>query len=102
MEAEIEDVENLRADKGLIDSLGWEAMVWADYGNILSEADEWEVAAVDDAMAVKAMKKSTEMEFTYDNDATYFDSDKKSAAYSYKKTRQFSGLIGCIAELGIY
>lgn len=99
----IEDVENLRADKGLINSLGWEAMVGADaYGNMLSQKRmNGKLRAVDDAMAVKAMKKSTETEFTYDNDATYFDSDKKSAAYSYKKTRQFSGLIGCIAELGV-
>jgi hypothetical protein len=36
---------------------------------------------------------------TYDNDATYFDSAKKSAAYSYQKRRQFSGLLGCVAEL---
>ena len=98
----IEDVEMLRVDKGLINSLGWEAMVGADaYGNMLSQKRmNGKLRSVDNAMAVKAMKKSSETEFTYDNDATYFDSDKKSAAYSYKKTRQFSGLIGCIAELG--
>jgi hypothetical protein len=41
------------------------------------------------------------LEFTYDNDATYFDSEKRSAGYSYQKQRQHSGLIGCIAELGL-
>ena len=38
---------------------------------------------------------------TYDNDATYFDNDKRSAEYSYQKSKQFSGLTGCIAELGM-
>ena len=38
---------------------------------------------------------------TYDNDATYFDSEKDSAEYSYQKSKQFSGLIGSIAELGM-
>ncbi|MBU4304250.1 MAG: hypothetical protein KJ893_01275 [Candidatus Omnitrophica bacterium] len=42
---------------------------------------------------IKAMKKTEVKEFTYDNDATYFDSGKESATYSYQKKKQFSGLL---------
>lgn len=50
---------------------------------------------------IKALGGLEEEELTYDNDATYFDSDKDSAEYSYQKEKQFSGLVGCIAELGM-
>jgi hypothetical protein len=40
-------------------------------------------------------------EFTYDNDATYIDSNKENAEFLYQKERQFSGLLGFIAELDI-
>lgn len=53
---------------------------------------------VNEALVIKAMRKGAEEELTYDNDATYFDSEKRSAAYSYQKRRQHSGLTGCIAE----
>ena len=98
----IEDVEVLRADKGLINSLGWTGMVGADaYGNLLNQKRmNGKLRAVNEAIAIKAMEKSAEVEFTYDNDATYFDSNKRSATYSYNKVKQYSGLIGCIAELG--
>jgi hypothetical protein len=52
-------------------------------------------------MVIKALWGLEEEELTYDNDATYFDSEKESAGYSYQKRKQFSGLIGCIAELGM-
>ena len=99
----VEDIEVLRADEGLMNSVGWEEMVGADaYGNFLNDRrsngkNRW----VNEAMAVKAMRKSEGKEFTYDNDATYFDSEKRSAGYSCQKRRQHSGLIGCIAEPGI-
>jgi len=47
------------------------------------------------------MRDSELAEFTYDNDATYIDSNKISAEFSYQKERQFSGLLGFIAELDI-
>ena len=99
----IEDVEALRADKGLVGSLGWEGIVGADaYGNFLQERrGNGKLRKVNEAVVIKAMAKSGGREFTYDNDATYFDSEKRSAGYSYQKRRQHSGLIGCIAELGL-
>lgn len=99
----IEDVEVLRADKGLINSLGWEGIITAD--TLLNFIDQKRMNAkirrVNEAMMIKAMRESQEEEFTYDNDATFIDSNKKSAAYSYQKAKQFSGLAGCVAELGI-
>jgi hypothetical protein len=56
---------------------------------------------VNDYLSVKVMRESREQGFTYDNDATYFDSEKASATYSYQKRRQYSGLMGFIAELGV-
>jgi hypothetical protein len=99
----IEDVEGLRADKGLINSLGWEGMVGADaYGNDLEDRrSNGKKRGVNGAMVIKMMRKSQEKGFTYDNDATYADSEKRSATYSYQGSKQHSGLIGCIAELGI-
>jgi len=38
------------------------------------------------------MREAKEEEFTFDNDATYMDSGKDSAAYSYQGTKQMSGL----------
>ena len=55
----------------------------------------------DEEFMIKVMKDSEVREFTYDNDATYFDSDKDSATHSYQMRRQYSGLLGFIAELGI-
>jgi hypothetical protein len=99
----VEDVEILKADQGLVGSLGWETMVGADaYGNFLDDKRaNGKNRGVNEAMVIKSMRKSDEDKFTYDNDATYFDSDKRSATYSYKKVKQYSGLIGCIAELGL-
>ena len=56
---------------------------------------------INNKIIIKALKGLEEEELTYDNDATYFDSEKDSAEYSYQKSKQFSGLIGCIAELGM-
>jgi len=99
----IEDIETLRADKGFVDSLGWEQIAGADaYTNFINNKRNNEKnRIVNEMMAVKSMRKSEEEEFTYDNDATYSNSNKNSAAYSYQGKRQHSGLIGCIAELGV-
>jgi DDE family transposase len=99
----LEDVENLRVDMGLLESLGWEEMVCADtminfIGDRRSNAKN---RRVNDSLAVKAMREAKEEEFTFDNDATYLDSNKDSAEYSYQGIRQMSGLLGCIAEIGI-
>lgn len=97
----VEDVEVLRADKGLLDGLGWDSIIGSDtllnfIGKKRSNAKN---RRVNNTMIIKAMKQAKEEEFTYDNDATYIDSAKKSARYSYQKQKQFSGLMGCIAEL---
>ena len=99
----VEDVENLRADQGLLESLGWEEMMSADtYLNLIKDKrSNGKLREINNKMVEKALKGLEEDELTYDNDATYFDSGKKSAEYSYQKSRQFSGLIGCIAELGM-
>lgn len=99
----VEDVENLRVDVGLLESLGWEEMMSADtYLNLIKDKrSNAKLRCVNNKMVIKALRGLEENELTYDNDATYFDSDKKSAEYSYQKRKQFSGLIGCIAELGM-
>jgi hypothetical protein len=97
----VEDIENLRVDAGLLESLGWEEMMSADtYLNLIKDKrTNAKIRRVNDRMVIKALMGLEEEELTYDNDATYFDSEKESAAYSYQKRKQFSGLIGCIAEL---
>ena len=56
---------------------------------------------INNKIIIQALKRLEEEGLTHDNDATYFDSDKKSAEYSYQKSKQFSELTGCIAELGM-
>ncbi len=99
----VEDVENLRVDVGLLESLGWDEIMSADtYLNMIkNKRSNAKQRRVNNAMVIKALGQIEERELTYDNDATYFDSDKDSAQYSYQKTKQFSGLVGCIAELGM-
>jgi len=99
----LEDIENLRADRGLLDSLGWKEMVCADtvINFIGDRRNNAKTRRVNDELVVKALKKSREEEFTFDSDATYMDSGKECAEYSYQKRRQMSGLLGSIAEIGI-
>ncbi len=99
----VEDVENLRVDVGLLESLGWDAMMGADtYLNLIKDKrTNARLRRLNNQMIIKALRGLEEDELTYDNDATYFDSAKDSAGYSYQKSKQFSGLIGCIAELGM-
>jgi len=99
----VEDVENLRVDQGLLESLGWEEIMSADtYLNLINDKrTNAKLRRVNSEMVIKALRGLEEEELTYDNDATYFDSEKESAQYSYQKRKQFSGLTGCIAELGM-
>ena len=99
----VEDIENLRVDAGLLESLGWEEMMGADtYVNMIKDKrSNGKLRVINNKMIIKALKRLEEEELTYDNDATYFDSEKDSAEYSYQKSKQFSGLIGSIAELGM-
>ena len=99
----VEDIENLRVDAGLLESLGWEGMMSADtYLNLIKDRrSNGKLRQINNKIIIKALKGLEEEELTYDNDATYFDSKKESAEYSYQKRRQFSGLVGSIAELGM-
>ena len=99
----IEDIENLRADKGLINNLGLKKIISPDTlrGHLNVKKNNGITRKSNEEMMIKAMKKTEVKEFTYDNDATYFDSGKESAAYSYQKKKQFSGLLGFIVELGL-
>lgn len=99
----VEDIEVLRADKGLLEGLGWEDMNCPDtmLNFIANKRNNGRNRKINEAMVIEGLKRIKEEALTYDNDATFFDSNKKSAAYSYQKRRQFSGLIGCIAELGM-
>jgi len=97
----VEDVEVLRKDAGLLESLGWEEINCADtqLNFTKDRRNNARNRRVNDRMVIKAMKLVGEKELTYDNDATYIDSEKDSAAYSYQKRKQFSGLLGYIPEL---
>lgn len=99
----VEDIENLRVDRGLLESLGWEEMMNPDtYLNLLKDKkSNARLRSTNNKMVIKALKELDEEELTYDNDATYFDSEKDSANYSYQKRKQFSGLIGSFEELGM-
>ena len=99
----VEDVENLRVDVGLLESLGWDAIMSADrdLNMIKDKRSNAKARGENNAMVIKALRQLEENELTYDNDATYFDSDKESAQYSYQKSKQFSGLTGSLAELGM-
>ena len=99
----VEDVENLRVDEGLLESLGWQEIMGADtYLNLIKDKrSNGKLRRINNRIVIKALKGLEEEGLTYDNDATYFDSEKESAGYSYQKRKQFSGLIGCIAELGM-
>ena len=99
----VEDIENLRVDKGLLESLGWDEMMNPDtYLNLINDKrSNARLRSENNEMIIVALKKLDEEELTYDNDATYSDSEKNSAKYSYQKRKQFSGLIGRFEELGM-
>jgi|APSaa5957512622_1039677.scaffolds.fasta_scaffold38689_1 hypothetical protein len=97
----IEDIEQIRADKGLLHSLKLKSLPSPDtYLDFLGiKRSGGKLRKINEETIIKALKKTPISEFTYDNDATYFDSNKDSAAYSYQKEKQFSALLGTIPEL---
>ena len=99
----VEDIEVLREDRGLLNALGWQSMISPDtlleYAKVKDNAGK--LRKVQEEFVIKAMRDSKLQEFTYDGDATYFDSEKESATYSYQMKKQYSGMLGFIAELGI-
>jgi len=99
----VEDLEVLREDRGLLNAMGWESMISPD--TLLEYAKDKHNAGklrkAEEEFVIKAMRDSQLKEFTYDGDATYFDSEKDSATYSYQMKKQYSGMLGFIAELGI-
>ena len=97
----IEDIEILRADRALLNTLGWKSMTSPDTLRefFMKKKNVKKIKKINAETAKKAMKESDVKEFTYDNDATYFDSNKNSATYSYNMRKQFSGLLGFIPEL---
>ncbi len=97
----IEDIENLRADGALVRTLGWDKMIAADTLRdfLKDKRNAAKLRKINNELVIKAMRSSEHNEFTYDNDATYIDSEKTSAEYSYQKKRQYSGLLGFITEL---
>jgi len=99
----VEDIEVLRADRGLLESLGWDEMICADtlLNDLAKRRRNAKNRQINEALVVKALQETTEEELTYDHDATYIDSGKKSAEYSYQGRKQFSAMIGCFAELGL-
>lgn len=99
----IEDVEVLRKDRGLLDALSWKDMICADtlINFFRNRRNSARVRQLNDKLVVEAMKRSEKDVFTYDNDATYFDSKKDVATYSYKKRKQMGALLGSIAEIGM-
>ena len=99
----VEDIENLRVDKGLLESLGWDEMMNPDtYLNLINDKrSNARLRSENTEMIIRALKKLEEQELTYDNDAVYFDSEKDSASYSYQNRKQFSGLIGGFEELAM-
>jgi hypothetical protein len=99
----VEDVEVLRKDAGLLESLGWDEMNCADtqLNFVKDRRNNARNRKVNDRIVITAMKLADVDEMTYDNDATYIDSGKDSAAYSYQGRKQFSGLLGYIPELGL-
>lgn len=99
----IEDIEVLRADAGLCESLGGQKIISPDTLREMLKVKRngGRLRKSNEEMMIRVMKEAAEVSFTYDNDATYFDSEKKSAEYSYQKRKQFSGLLGFVAELGI-
>jgi hypothetical protein len=97
----IEDIENLRADKALVNSLGWKSMISPDtfINFIKKKGNQNRLKKIMDDIAVRAMKQSELDEFVYDSDATYFDSQKDCATYSYQESKQMSAMLGFLPEL---
>lgn len=98
----IEDIEVLRADKGFEGMTGKKIVPADTIINFLSEKrTTFILKEALKRLSIKAIRESKETEFTYDNDATYFESRKRSAEYSYRGSKDFSGLLGFVPELNL-
>jgi len=98
----IEDIEVLRKDKALVESLGLKSMIspdtLLDYLGIKGNGGFTRKAQ--EEIIIQAMKRDKKHNvYTYDNDGTYWDSEKDCASYSYKGTKQMSAMLGFIPEL---
>lgn len=99
----VEDLEVLRQDKAFVGSLGWKSMISPDtlFNYLEIKRNGGKLRQINEESGLTAMKRVELEEFTYDNDATYFNSNKECAQYSYQKEKQMSALLGFIAEIGI-
>lgn len=98
----VEDIEVLRKDDGFSKMTGVKIVSPDTLLNFLSEKKHIKIVkSANDKLVIKALVASNLSEFTYDNDATYFENQKNSARYSYRGTKDFSGLLGFIPELNI-
>lgn len=98
----IEDLEVLREDKGLERMTGKKVVSPDTIINFIKDnKTSTFLKKVNERLILKALRASELKEFTYDNDATYFESTKDSARFSYRETRDFSGLLGFISELNL-
>ena len=91
----VEDIENLRVDKGFLEGLGWKEMMNPDtYLNLINDKrSNARLRSENNEMIIGALKKLDEEELTYDNDAVYFDSEKDSANYSYQKRKDRKSVV---------
>ena len=89
----VEDVENLRVDGGLLESLGWDEIMSADtYLNLIKDKrTNAKLRCVNNRMIIKALRGLGEEDLTYDNDATYFDSKKKARNIRIKSENNLAG-----------
>ena len=97
----VEDIEYLKEDKGLLKSLGLKSMISPDtlLRFIGNKRTVTQLKKVVTDTAIKALEKYDGETITYDNDATYFNSGKDCAEYSYQKEKQMSALLGYSPEL---
>lgn len=97
----IEDIETLRSDSGLVKSLGWKSIICPDtFLNFLKPKQRGkQLLKINEDMVIEGIRRSETNELTYDNDATYINSKKNCAQYSYQKEKQVSGLLGYISEV---
>ncbi|MDL1969282.1 MAG: hypothetical protein LWW97_12280, partial [Deltaproteobacteria bacterium] len=74
----IEDIEVLRADTGLCQNLDVDKIISPDTLRELLKVNESgdQLKKSNEELMIKVIKEAEEKELTYDNDATYFDSEK--------------------------
>lgn len=98
----IEDVDVLRKDEGYR-KINGRRIASADTIREMMKVRKTEECqkAANRWLVIEALRKSKEEQFTYDNDATYCESAKGSASYSYRETHDHSALLGFFTEIGM-